>query len=589
MVEMRRFSYLLMIGFVMISGCFINHRKEANVVKLPPVVVKASPEEKLTYPEPLTFTLDAFAISHYLRYRYYLTHSQIDRAYDELSALFYEYPLTDFARKLALIAYYLKKYEDAADYGSLYLEKKKDFQVLKVVADSYYHIGRYDTAEKYFKKLYNLSPYDAFVILRLVQINLHRRRLNDALALLEKIKERKPVLYFYIKSRILVLKGDRKGAIESLEKLRSINPDYLPGIKDLALLYTSQGDVDRAIKILKAALDEHPDWIELRFLLARLYQLAKKGEKARKELQVIKKELKDSADWTLDFAIAFSYLSEGKVDKAIDILETLSRKYPDNVIIKLYLAIGYAGRGEFERALDLLSSIKENNKFIPAVMYLKASILYQMGEKEKAIDILNKLLKKAPSPGIYLLLAEIYQGMHRYDDEIVLLTDAIKKFPSNTSLLYKLGIAYDFKKKYNSALDCMERILKIDPNNPDALNYIGYYYAERGIKLDKAEKLIKKALQSRPNDPYIIDSLAWVYYHKGDFKRARILLEKAVSLLKVPEPEIYEHLGDTYFKLKEFDKAKKFYQMAFRNYEREDRQKRVLEKLKKLKALLNEE
>ncbi len=587
MVKMRRYSYLLVVVLLLFSGCFANRRKENKVVKLPPVVVKASPNEQLVYPGPVTFDMSAYDIAHYLKYKYFLSTSQIDRAYDELEALYYDYPVTDFARQLAVIAYFLKKYEDAAEYGSRYLASRPDLQVLKIVADSYYHIGNYEKAEKYFKKLYNVDPSDPLIILRLVQINLRKKKLNDALKLLEKVKNRKPVLYYYIKARIMVLKGNRQEAIKSLETLRKINPDYLPGIKDLAMLYATSGQVDRAINLLKSSLKKHPDWVEIRFLLARLYQLSRKGEAARKELQEIKKDLKNSSDWTLDFAIAFSYLNDGKIDRAIEILENLSRKYPKNSVIKLYLALGYAGRGEYERALDLLNSIEKDRSILPAVLYLKASILYQVGEKEESVKLLKKLIEISPSPGAYLLLAEVYQGMHRFDREIQLLKEALKKYPDNTSLLYKLGVAYDFKGDYDSSLKYMKKILSVDPMNPDALNYIGYYYADRGIKLDEAEKMIKKALSVRPNDPYIMDSLGWVYYKKGDLKRARRLIERAVYLLKAPEPEIYEHLGDIYFKLKDYRKAEEFYQMAFRNYEKEDRQERVLEKLKKVKSLLD--
>ena len=65
-----------------------------------------------------------------------------------------------------------------------------------------------------------------------------------------------------------------------------------------------------------------------------------------------------------------------------------------------------------------------------------------------------------------------------------------------------------------TAMRYMEDILKMEPDNAGALNFIGYSFAEKGINLDRAEELIKKALEKRPDDGYIIDSLGWVFYNK---------------------------------------------------------------------------
>ena len=46
----------------------------------------------------------------------------------------------------------------------------------------------------------------------------------------------------------------------------------------------------------------------------------------------------------------------------------------------------------------------------------------------------------------------------------------------------------------------MRQVLKINPDNADALNFIGYTHAEMGINLNEALELITKALELSPND-----------------------------------------------------------------------------------------
>jgi tetratricopeptide (TPR) repeat protein len=107
----------------------------------------------------------------------------------------------------------------------------------------------------------------------------------------------------------------------------------------------------------------------------------------------------------------------------------------------------------------------------------------------------------------------------------------------------------------------MQKVLQIDPNHADALNYIGYTYAEQGIHLDEAMALIKKALGIRPESGYIMDSLGWVYYKKGDYHKAIHHLENAVKLTP-DDPTINEHLGDAYLKKKDYKNALNYYKKA---------------------------
>ena len=91
----------------------------------------------------------------------------------------------------------------------------------------------------------------------------------------------------------------------------------------------------------------------------------------------------------------------------------------------------------------------------------------------------------------------------------------------------------------DEALACMHRALEKNPDNASALNYIGYTWAEKGVKLDEAEEMISRAIELRPEDGYIVDSLGWVYYMRarplvddGRSQEARLLLGRAIAELE---------------------------------------------------------
>jgi len=125
----------------------------------------------------------------------------------------------------------------------------------------------------------------------------------------------------------------------------------------------------------------------------------------------------------------------------------------------------------------------------------------------------------------------------------------------------------------------LERAVELNSQDPEALNYLGYVYAEEGTKLDEAEALISKALEMDPDNGAYIDSLGWVYYKKGMFEEAREQLEKAQKLVG-DDAVVYDHLGDAHFKVGSFDSAKEAWQKSL-EIENNDEVRKKLEELGK--------
>jgi Flp pilus assembly protein TadD len=126
----------------------------------------------------------------------------------------------------------------------------------------------------------------------------------------------------------------------------------------------------------------------------------------------------------------------------------------------------------------------------------------------------------------------------------------------------------------------MESVLKIDPENADALNFIGYTFADRGIRLDEAEKMIKKALTLKPGNVYMIDSLGWVYFRQNRMDLALKYLKEASAGLPT-DATIAEHLGDAYTKAGRVSEAVEIYRQALKlNPANGDLQKKLNELIK---------
>ena len=100
--------------------------------------------------------------------------------------------------------------------------------------------------------------------------------------------------------------------------------------------------------------------------------------------------------------------------------------------------------------------------------------------------------------------------------------------------------------RWTEAKADLESAMKLQPDNPLLLNFLGYGKLERGEDLDVAEAMIRKASALRPNDASITDSLGWALYKRGRLPEAIATLTRAAAG-DPSQSEIHEHLGDALF------------------------------------------
>jgi len=107
----------------------------------------------------------------------------------------------------------------------------------------------------------------------------------------------------------------------------------------------------------------------------------------------------------------------------------------------------------------------------------------------------------------------------------------------------------------------MQRTIDLDPKHASALNYLGYMYAERGMRLDESIDVIQRALVLEPDNGYFIDSLGWAFFKKGWYEKALSELERAVAVVP-DDPIMQDHLGDAYFHLRRLREARQAWEKS---------------------------
>jgi tetratricopeptide (TPR) repeat protein len=161
-----------------------------------------------------------------------------------------------------------------------------------------------------------------------------------------------------------------------------------------------------------------------------------------------------------------------------------------------------------------------------------------------------------------------------------ILLDNEQLFQKEPRLHFRIGVLMDKLGKRTESINRMKQVLLLDPKDPQALNYLGYSYAEMGIHLEEALKYIKQAVEIRPRDAFILDSLGWTYFKLKRYDEAIKTLEEAITLVD-DDSTIVEHLGDVYAARRAVKKALKQYQRAL---ELAPERKELIEKIRKLKG-----
>jgi tetratricopeptide (TPR) repeat protein len=325
-------------------------------------------------------------------------------------------------------------------------------------------------------------------------------------------------------AELLRNKGDFAGATAALAKAKAIKNSVEVRYADAELL-DAQGKHTEAVAAMQALLDE-----------------TKKDDYTAEERGVRMEMLTRFASFQIGAgktqnAIA-AYKEIGNLDP------TLGSKVAIQTVEALKNAKEFkAARTEADAALKKYPGDRQ-------VVIIHALLLGDMGLTDQAINELRALPSSSKDRDILLVIAPIQDKAKRFDDEKKTLdaADAISKSPAEKQVIeFARGAMFERQKNFDAAEKAFRNVLTSDPNNAGALNYLGYMFADRGVRLDEAKDLISKALDLEPGNPAYEDSLAWVYYHQDHLDQAVSEMQKA--LIKIADdPTMHDHLGDIYVK-----------------------------------------
>jgi tetratricopeptide (TPR) repeat protein len=250
-------------------------------------------------------------------------------------------------------------------------------------------------------------------------------------------------------------------------------------------------------------------------------------------------------------SIGVALAREGTGDIAAVFLQLGMYLDPEADVIDLVYAQMLDAAGQHEVANTIYGKLPATSPLKPMAVVRVAENLDALGEPDEALRQLGNIVATNPSDLEALsVLGDLQRGSKKYAEAAETYSKALQvsggESPSDWRFYYVRGISYERSKEWPKAEADFQKALKLNPDQPQVLNYLGYSWVDQGLNLLPALEMIQKAVAAAPNDGYIIDSLGWAYYRLGRYDDAVVQLEQAVQL-RSTDPEINDHLGDAYW------------------------------------------
>ena len=294
--------------------------------------------------------------------------------------------------------------------------------------------------------------------------------------------------------------------------------DLDPSLTGVALraaeIALAADDLPTSIRFLREFVEARPEEIPLREQLAALLLLNRQPEEADTILREVERD------------------RPGR-----------SNLYP--VLANLYDELNLAGRSEIYRVLALHWSRP------PALNDILRLALLQLRESQprRAFATVEYGSGFYPDSLQLLLVQGMAQKAQSRMAEAAATFAKVERLAQKKPELLDAGFYFEFGAALEQAGQpfrseaALRRAIALNPDHHQALNYLGYMWAERGRNLQEAKILIDRALALDPNNPAYLDSLAWALFKMGDAVSAEPLMVRA--LRQVPDdPILLEHYAD---------------------------------------------
>lgn len=306
-------------------------------------------------------------------------------------------------------------------------------------------------------------------------------------------------------ARYLVMRAAQIFGVRAAEEaasqwatIRRDDPEVLEARVDLLLEY-GQGrtDAERALEMLRPAVERHPYHVGLRSSLAN------------------------------------ALCKVGKLEEAEKVSSELVRRHPDDSGAHIQLARIQEQGGKGDKALQMLEGAARSNPQNAELWDVRAQILIDGGRFEEAGKVIHEGLGRFPTQVNWRERAvRLLMGYGRSEVAVEAARDGVRVFPHGAYLWYLLGATLHDARTFAAPGEiekCLRKSLELNEGLFAAADQLAILLVEQR-RHTEAEQVIL-GVRERLSDPAPANGrLAWIHYEQGKTKEAR---EELASFLRM--------------------------------------------------------
>ena len=481
------------------------------------------------------------------------------------------------AQRAAMLAVYLKRYEEALTTSKIWVEQEPDsIEARRYLSEQLLRIGDMEQAIVHMeaiKSLGGLANFESFAYSAANMDDEGREVLLEAMSRMLAEYPGDEQLMFS-KAVLLEQSGQLEEALQLANQLLVSKKD----INVIVLKVNALKDLlrtDEALIFLESTLEELADKRRLRLIYARMLFEAERLVDAEKQYEQVHQQAPNDSD--ILFALALISMEQGKDESAKGYLNQMIRFNRRANEAHYYLGSIADKNDEIPQAISEYKMVGPGREYLAAQVRIAALLADQDRLDDARAHLQNQ---RANNPERYnrlvMIEGQLLSERGHEAEFFELLETVIQKQPENVELLYFRAMTGQSLGRLDVLEQDLLRVIEIDPGNADAMNALGYTLADQTDRHDEALVLIERALEIKPNEAAFIDSLGWVQYRLENYKDAVTNLRKA--LLLFDNDEVAAHLGEVLWVSGEQQEARNVWQKALDARPDSDILKRVIKR-----------
>ena len=164
-------------------------------------------------------------------------------------------------------------------------------------------------------------------------------------------------------------------------------------------------------------------------------------------------------------------------------------------------------------------------------------------------------------PEPYLSLAFLYNRWGQRDSALALYDRALSRIPDHPDLLFGKGATLEQMGKFDASVEIFEHLIALHPDHAPALNYLGYMWADKDVRLKEAlgADRARRGASARQRGVSRLARLGAV--PPGQAFGSRAILRRALELINT-DAVVFEHYGDVLADLGRLEEAREHWQRA---------------------------